>query len=56
MPGARSDMEKRVRFEVNGLETAMENIKRLQGTGQLTIHFAQGKPNGLAEWKSRGKS
>jgi hypothetical protein len=56
MPGARAEREERVRFEVTGLEEAMENIKRLQGTGQLTIHFAQGRPNGLVEWKTRGKS
>lgn len=52
MPGARAQTHESVRFEVKGIEEAMESIRRLQGTGALTIHFAQGKPNGLAEWKS----
>lgn len=52
MPGARSQTQESVRFEVGGIQEAMESIKRLQGTGQLTINFADGKPNGLAEWKS----
>ena len=57
MPGARSETQESVRFDAAGIGEAMENIKRLQGTGQLTIHFANGKMNGLAEWKTlqRGK-
>lgn len=53
MPGARTETQERVRFEVDSIKEAMESIKRLQGTGQLTIHFADGKPNGMAEWKTR---
>ena len=53
MPGARSETHESVRFEVAGIREAMENIKRLQGTGQLTINFHSGKPNGLAEWKTK---
>lgn len=52
MPGARAETQQSVRFEVRAINDAMDSIKRLQGTGQLTIHFADGKPNGLAEWKS----
>ena len=52
MPGARSETHESVRFEVDGIRQAMDQIKRLQGTGQLTIHFADGKPNGMAEWKT----
>lgn len=52
MPGARAETHESVRFEVDGINEAMENIKRLQGTGALTIHFHDGKPNGLAEWKT----
>ena len=52
MPGARSKTHESVRFEVEGIREAMDQIKRLQGTGQLTIHFADGKPNGMAEWKT----
>jgi hypothetical protein len=55
LQGARAQTHQSVRFEVKAIEEAMESIKRLQGTGQLTIHFAQGKPNGLAEWKSLDK-
>ena len=51
IPGARSETHESVRFEVNGLRDAMESIKRLQGTGELRIHFADGKPSGLAEWR-----
>lgn len=58
MPGARSETHASIRFEVEAISEAMENIKRLQGTGALTIHFSEGRPNGLAEWKSsqRNKS
>ena len=52
MPGARAHTEERVRFEVSSIQEAMENIKKLQGTGALTINFHNGKPNGLAEWKT----
>ena len=52
MPGAHSETQKSVRFEVEGIREAMNSIKRLQGTGALTIHFHDGKPNGLAEWKT----
>lgn len=52
MPGARSETHESVRFEVAAIQDAMNSIKRLQGTGQLTIHFHDGKPNGLAEWKA----
>ena len=51
LPGARSQTQASVRFEVNGISDAMNHIKRLQGTGQLVINYADGKPNGLAEWK-----
>lgn len=53
MPGARKETQESVRFEVESIQQAMESIKRLQGTGQLTINFADGKPNGMAEWKSK---
>jgi hypothetical protein len=52
MPGAQAQTEESVRFEVQGINDAMEFIKRLQGTGALTINFHAGKANGLAEWKS----
>ena len=57
MPGARSETHESVRFQVQAISEAMDYIKRLQGTGALTIHFSGGKPNGEAEWKTpRGKS
>lgn len=52
MPGAHTATHESVRFEVAGIQEAMESIKRLQGTGALTIHFSQGRPNGMAEWKT----
>ena len=52
IPGARAQTHQSVRFEVKAIEEAMGRIKELQGTGALTIHFNNGKPNGLAEWKS----
>lgn len=52
MPGARTQTHESVRFEVAGIQEAMESIKRLQGTGALTIHFSEGRPNGMAEWKT----
>ena len=55
IPGARSETHESVRFEVDSIREAMDQIKRLQGTGQLTIHFADGKPNGFAEWKTQRK-
>lgn len=55
MPGGRAQTHQSVRFEVTAIEQAMDSIKRLQGTGALTIHFADGKPNGLAEWKASVK-
>jgi hypothetical protein len=53
IPGARTETQESVRFEVHGIQEAMEQIRRLQGTGQLTINFADGKPNGMAEWKTK---
>lgn len=55
MPGARAERHESVsvRFEVQTIEQAMEQIKRLQGTGQLTINFANGKASGMAEWKTK---
>lgn len=55
IPGARSETHESVRFEVDALRDAMDRIRQLQGTGQLTIHFADGKPNGMAEWKTKPK-
>jgi len=55
IPGARSETQESVRFEVDSIKEAMESIKRLQGTGQLTIHYANGKASGLAEWKTQRK-
>lgn len=52
MPGGRAQTHQSVRFEVAAIQAAMDQIKRLQGTGQLTINFANGKANGLAEWKT----
>lgn len=55
MPGSRAQTHQSVRFEVKAIEEAMESIRKLQGTGQLTINFHAGKPNGLAEWRSLDK-
>lgn len=52
IPGARTQRQESVRFEVQSIQEAMDSIRRLQGTGQLVINYANGKPNGLAEWKS----
>ena len=52
MPGGHSEIRETVRFEVRSIQEAMEQIKRLQGTGQLVINYSDGKPSGLAEWKS----
>lgn len=39
------------------MREAMDQIKRLQGTGQLVINYADGKPSGFAQWKpATGKS
>ena len=55
MPGARTARQESVHFEVDRIRDVMESIKKLQGTGQLTINFADGKPNGEAEWKARSR-
>jgi hypothetical protein len=52
IPGAHTETHQTVRFEVHLIEEAMDSIRRLQGTGQLTIHFHNGKANGLAQWIS----
>jgi hypothetical protein len=52
IPGARTETHQTVRFEVRSIEEAMDSIRRLQGTGALTIHFHNGKANGLAQWIS----
>jgi hypothetical protein len=52
MRGARARTEQTVQFEVDAVASAMNTIRRLEGTGELTIHFANGKPNGLARWKT----
>lgn len=56
MPGARTARQESVHFEVDSIKEAMDSIKQLQGTGQLTINFANGKPNGMAEWKTKPKA
>ena len=56
MPGARAETEERVRFQVDGIDEAMNHIKKLQGTGALTIHFSEGSPSGMAEWKTSKKT
>jgi hypothetical protein len=53
IPGAEMRTEQSVRFEVKAIEEAMATIRQLQGTGALTIHFTEGKPSGLVEWKIR---
>ena len=57
MPGGKhvSETRESVRFQVATLREAAEQIKRLQGTGQLVINYANGRPSGLAEWKPGGK-
>lgn len=52
LAGARAETQESVRFEVRSIEEAMASIRRLQGTGQLVINYHNGKPNGLAEWKT----
>ena len=56
MPGARAETQESVRFEVTGIREAMDQIRRLQGTGALTIHFSERRPNGMAEWKTSQRS
>ena len=55
IPGARIQNEESVRFDVKSVEAAMEQIRKLQGTGQLTINFAQGRASGQAQWKPSAK-
>lgn len=55
MPGARTATQESVHFEVDSIRDAMDSIKKLQGTGQLTINFANGKASGMAEWKTKPK-
>lgn len=57
MPGARhvTETQESVRFEVAAIREATDQIRRLQGTGQLIINYADGKANGLAEWRPSGK-
>lgn len=55
MPGGRTETHESVRFEVQAVEAAMESIRRLQGTGALTIHFNNGRPNGLAKWETKSR-
>ena len=53
MPGARTETHESVRFDVGTIRDVMDQIRRLQGTGSLTINFANGKPNGLAKWEEK---
>jgi hypothetical protein len=53
MPNSRLDTHESLRFDARSIGEAIEHIKRLGGTGSLTVHFANGKANGLAEWRSR---
>ena len=55
MPGSHTARQESVHFEVDNIRQAMDSIKQLQGTGQLTINSANGKPNGKAEWRTRPK-
>jgi hypothetical protein len=52
MPGARTKTHERVEFDVTRIDKAMEDIRQLQGTGALTIHFVGGRPSGTAKWET----
>ncbi len=55
LSGAKLRVEERVTFEVGSLQEAMQKIKQLGGTGQLSISFLNGSAAGTAEWKSSRK-
>jgi hypothetical protein len=49
LSGART--QESVHFRVDDIGAAIEQIKTLGGTGQLVLNYANGKPNGHAEWR-----
>ena len=53
LAGAKRETHESVRFEADKMREALEHIRRLQGTGALTIHFSNGKANGMVEWKTK---
>ena len=55
LAGARVRLEERITFESASLQEAMETIRKLGGTGALTISFLNGSPAGTAEWKTSRK-
>ena len=55
LSGAKVRVEERITFESSSLQAAMETIRKLGGTGALTISFLNGSPAGTAEWKTSRK-
>lgn len=41
------------RYAARALNGVMEFISVSRKTGSLTIHFSQGRPSGMLEWKQR---
>ena len=56
LSGAKVRLEERVTFESSSLQQAVETIRKLGGTGALTISFLNGSPAGTAEWKTSRKT
>ena len=55
LSGAKTRVEEHVVFDSASLAAAVETIRKLGGTGQLTVRFLSGRPAGDAEWKTSRK-
>lgn len=56
LSGARVRLEEHVIIESSSLREAMDTIRRIAGTGQLSISFLNGSPAGTVEWKTTRKN
>ena len=55
LAGAKTRVEEHIVFDSSSLADAVETIRKLGGTGQLTVRFLSGRPAGEAEWKTSRK-
>jgi hypothetical protein len=56
MTGVKVREEKRVQFPIASLDDALAAIRRLKGTGSLTVSFTDGGMQNVAEWKTSKKT
>jgi hypothetical protein len=55
LSGAKSRLTESVRFDVRSIDEALEQLRRLGATGELTLKINQGRVSGEAQFDSHVK-